>query len=71
MKMVVSALLITYGLVFLGLSQRYYYHPDNLLVRIDKLTGQMATCRHVDKDKNNCDEVIKGVGIFKGLTNLN
>ena len=76
MKMVISALLITYGLVFLGLSQRYYYHPSFKDARIDKLTGQMAACERVDagkadKDKNDCTEMIKGVGIFKGLTNLN
>jgi hypothetical protein len=69
MKMVISALLITYGLVFLGLSQRYEYNQSYL--RVDKLTGQVARCQLVRDDKNICNEVIKGVGIFKGLTNLN
>jgi hypothetical protein len=60
--MVISALLITYGLVFLGLSQRYEYNQSNL--RVDKLTGQMARCQFIREGKNNCNKVIKGVGIF-------
>ena len=31
----------------------------------------MARCQFIREGKNNCNEVIKGVGIFKGLTNLN
>ena len=75
MKMVISALLVTYGLVFLGLSQRYDYYSSDYK-RIDKLTGQLVICKSADIytnsiDKNDCRELVKGVGILKEFTNLN
>ena len=47
------------------------YQFREMPLRVDKLTGQVARCQLVRDDKNICNEVIKGVGIFKGLTNLN
>ena len=63
MKYIISALLITSGLVFVGLSQRYDFHGERY--RIDRLTGEMMDCGYDEKAKqNDCDLVVKGTGIF-------
>ena len=65
MKYIISALLITSGLVFLGLSQRYDY-PVNTNYRLDRLTGEMMGCEYDEKVKKNyCVLVVEGTGIFK------
>jgi hypothetical protein len=72
MKIIISSLLITFGLIFLGLSQRYDYHLRKENWRIDKLTGQVMDCLYIDKNKENiCDLEVEGTGIFKVFENLN
>ena len=62
MKYIISALLITSGLVFLGLSQRYDYPFQNVNYRLDRLTGQLEVC---GIKKEPCKVLTKGTGIFK------
>jgi hypothetical protein len=63
MKIIISSLLITFGLVFLGLSQRYDYVGKDAEYRIDKLTGKKEWCSYY------CEVEVGGIGIFKIFTN--
>ena len=65
MKYIISALLITSGLVFLGLSQRYDYHGRYEGHRIDRLTGQLENCRSIGL--KGCKVIVEGTGIFKNI----
>ena len=74
MKRIIAALIITSGLVFLGLSQRYDFNDERY--RIDKLTGEVEHCvwgtdlsgRVIPNTTNECEVVFKGTGIFKMLS---
>ena len=66
MKYIISALLITSGLVFVGLSQRYDYHGDQTGYRFDRLKGQLEEC-----NAKGCRVVVKQTGVFKNLSSGN
>ena len=68
MKYIISALLITSGLVFLGLSQRYEYRDNFASYRVDKLTGEVKLCMYDQEDKKHyCTLMQGGTGVFKIL----
>lgn len=69
MKYIISSLLITSGLVFLGLSQRYDYNQSKAFYRIDRLTGEVKECLYMrNEKKNSCLLMVEGTGIFKILS---
>ena len=61
MKYIISALLITSGLVFVGLSQRYDFYDGRY--RLDRLTGQVEHCSGMIPN-TTCEVFVKGTGIF-------
>jgi hypothetical protein len=72
MKNLLPSIIICFGLILLGLTQRYDFNGD---YRIDKLTGQLEECRKWEVEENiveiideiprKCYVKVKGKGIFK------
>ncbi len=66
MQYIIAALIITSGLVFVGLSQRYDFQDG--LYRIDRFTGEMVGCAYNKEVKQNvCELILEGTGIFKNF----
>ena len=68
MQQIIAALIITSGLVFVGLSQRYDFHDKRY--RIDRLTGQVERCNSTVGSRE-CKVRLEGTGIFKTLSSGN
>jgi hypothetical protein len=71
MKSLLPSIIICFGLIFLGLTQRYDYVGQDGRYRVDKLTGQKEWCEVKSKKESGyktfCYVEVKGKGIFEIL----